>query len=273
MRLKDVATITREYGHDDAFVLHDGGTAVVVSVEMRKLDDIVGYGKKVDAAIAKAGRELPPDVKIWRVADQPVVVKHSVGHFLRDFGIAIVSVILVTMMLLPLRVASVAAITIPICIFITLGILAALGVELQTVSLAGLIVVLGMVVDNAIVIIDDHVEKLDHGLDPWTAAWKSVRELIVPVFTATIAIIMAYVPFSWFMTGQGGDFLASLPVTIATALITSMVVRAARPHPEPALHPPGPAPRRQRQAVQAVDARSAPARTTPRWSAPSGCPP
>ena len=105
-------------------------------------------------------------MKIWRVADQPVVVKHSVGHFLRDFGIAIVSVILVTMMLLPLRVASVAAITIPIRIFITLGVLAALGVELQTVSLAGLIVVLGMVVDNAIVIIDDHVEKLDHGLDP-----------------------------------------------------------------------------------------------------------
>lgn len=224
VRLKDVATITREYGHDDAFVLHDGETAVVVSVEMRKLDDIVGYGKKVDAAIAEAKRELPPEVKIWRVADQPEVVKNSVGHFLRDFGIAIVAVILVTMLLLPLRVASVAAVTIPICVFITLGVLNALGVELQTVSLAGLIVVLGMVVDNAIVIIDDHVEKLDHGLDPWTAAWKSARELFVPVFTATIAIIMAYVPFSWFMTGMGGDFLASLPVTIAVALVTSMAV-------------------------------------------------
>lgn len=224
VRLKDVATITREYGHDDAFVLHDGETAVVVSVEMRKLDDIVGYGKKVDAAIAEAKRELPPEVKIWRVADQPEVVKNSVGHFLRDFGIAIVAVILVTMLLLPLRVASVAAVTIPICVFITLGVLNALGVELQTVSLAGLIVVLGMVVDNAIVIVDDHVEKIDHGLDPWTAAWKSARELFVPVFTATIAIIMAYVPFSWFMTGMGGDFLASLPVTIAVALVTSMVV-------------------------------------------------
>src|SRR5512138_1354835 len=226
VRLRDVATITREYGHDDAFVLHDDDTAVVVSVEMRKLDDIVGYGKKVDAAIEEAKRELPPEVKIWRVADQPVVVRTAVNHFLRDFGIAIVSVILVTMVLLPLRVAGVAAVTIPVCIFITLAILNALGVELQTVSLAGLIVVLGMVVDNAIVIIDDHVEKLDHGMDPWTAAWKSARELVVPVFTATIAIIMAYVPFSWFMTGQGGDFLASLPVTIAVALVTSMVVAA-----------------------------------------------
>jgi multidrug efflux pump subunit AcrB/outer membrane protein TolC len=226
VRLKDVATITREYGHDDAFVLHDGETAVVVSVEMRKLDDIVGYGRTVDAAIAQAKRELPPEVKIWRVADQPLVVKTSVGHFLRDFGIAIVSVILVVMLFLPLRVASVAAVTIPICIFVTLGILNALGIELQTVSLAGLIVVLGMVVDNSIVIVDDHVEKLDHGMDPWTAAWRSARDLFVPVFTATIAIIMAYWPFSWFMTGQGGDFLASLPTTIAAALITSMVIAA-----------------------------------------------
>lgn len=226
VRLKDVATISREYGHDDAVVLHDGQTTVVLSVEMRKLDDIVGYGKKVDSAIAAAKRELPGDVAIWRVADQPVVVKHSVGHFLRDFGIAIVSVILVTMLLLPLRVASVAAVTIPICVFITLGVLNGLGIELQTVSLAGLIVVLGMVVDNAIVIVDDHVEKLDHGLDAWTAAWKSSRELFVPVLAATVAIIMAYVPFSWFMTGMGGDFLASLPITIAVALITSMVVAA-----------------------------------------------
>ncbi|HEX2832667.1 MAG TPA: efflux RND transporter permease subunit [Thermoanaerobaculia bacterium] len=224
VRLKDVATITREYGHDDARVLHDGKTAVVVSVEMRKLDDIVGYGKQVDAAIADAQRELPRTVRIWRVADQPVVVKHSVGHFLRDFGIAIVAVILVTMLLLPMRVAGVAAVTIPVCVFITVAILDALGVELQTVSLAGLIVVLGMVVDNAIVIIDDHVEKLDQGVDAWTAAWQSVHELFVPVLTATVAIIMSYVPFTWFMTGMGGDFLASLPVTIAVALITSMIV-------------------------------------------------
>ena len=261
VRLKDVATITREYGHDDSLVLHDGQTAVVLSVEMRKLDDIVGYGKKVDAAIADAMRELPPDVKIWRVADQPVVVKHSVGHFLRDFGIAIISVILVTMLLLPLRVAGVAAVTIPICIFITLGILAGLGVELQTVSLAGLIIVLGMVVDNAIVIIDDHVEKLDHGIDVRTAAWKSARDLVVPVFTATIAIIMSYVPFTWFMTGMGGDFLASLPVTIAVALFTSMVVATllvpilTSRFIRKGLHR-----AKSRQARQALDARSPPAR-------------
>ncbi|HYG67508.1 MAG TPA: efflux RND transporter permease subunit, partial [Anaeromyxobacteraceae bacterium] len=226
VRLRDVATITREYGHDDAFVRSDGKTALVLSVEMQEGNDITRFGNDVDDAIAAATRALPPSVKIARVADQPRVVRTAVNHFLRDFGLAIVSVIAVTMLLLPLRVAGVAALTIPVCIFVTLGILNALGVELQTVSLAGLIVVLGMVVDNAIVIVDDHVERLDAGADAWTAAWQSVRALFVPVFTATLAIVISYVPFTWFLTGIAGDFVASLPVTIAAALGTSLVVAA-----------------------------------------------
>jgi outer membrane protein TolC/preprotein translocase subunit SecF len=121
-------------------------------------------------------------------------------------------------------VATVAAISIPVTIAITLAVLNALGVQLQTVSLAGLIVVLGMVVDNAIVIIDDHVDKLDHGMDPWTAAWKSAHELTVPVLAATIAIILSYIPMPLLVPGTGGDFLGTLPVTIAVALVTSMLV-------------------------------------------------
>jgi len=226
VRLKDIATITREYGHDDAYVRYNGKTALVLSIEMQQGHDITRFGKEVDAAIEAARAELPPTVQITRVADQPHVVRVAVNHFLRDFGLAIVAVIAVTMLLLPLRVAAVAAFTIPICIFITLGILNALGVQLQTVSLAGLIVVLGMIVDNAIVIIDDHVDKLDAGLDPWTAAWRSVRELVVPVFTATLAIVMAYAPMAVFMTGMGRDFIGSLPVTVAVALFTSLLVAA-----------------------------------------------
>lgn len=224
VRLKDVATITREYGHDDAYVRFNGRTALVLSIEMQTGHDITRFGKQVDEAIRAARADLPPTVEITRVADQPHVVKVAVGNFLRDFGLAIIAIIVVTMLLLPLRVAAVAALTIPICIFITLGILNALGVQLQTVSLAGLIVVLGMIVDNTIVIVDDHVAKLDLGMDPWRAAWKSVRDMVAPVFTATLAIIMAYVPLAVFMKGMGRDFIGSLPVTIASALFVSLLV-------------------------------------------------
>lgn len=224
VRLKDVATITREYGHDDSFVRFNGKTALVLSIEMQRGNDITRFGRDVDAALERARRALPKTVQIARVADQPHVVKESVNHFLRDFGLAIGSVVIVTMLLLPFRVAAVAAVTIPVCVFITLGLLNLVGIELQTVSLAGLIVVLGMVVDNAIVVIDDHVEKLDEGMDPWTAAWKSARELLVPVFTATLAIVMAYAPLALLLTGIANDFVGSLPVTIAIALGTSMAL-------------------------------------------------
>lgn len=224
VRLRDVATITREYGHDDAVVRYNGRTALVLSVVMLPGNDITHYGRDVDAAITQARAELPPGVEIARVADQPKAVLTSVNHFLRDFVIAIVSVIAVTMLLLPLRVASVAAVTIPVSMFITIGILQALGVDLQTVSLAGMVVVLGMVVDNAIVVVDDHVERLDHGADPWTAAWKSASQLFVPILTATLAIIMAYVPNNWFLTGQAADFVRSLPITVAVALGVSLVL-------------------------------------------------
>jgi len=224
IRLRDIGAVRREYGHDDSFVRHNGKMAVVLSVEMQAGYDITDYGKQVDEAIAAATLQLPPEVKIRRIADQPKVVGNSVGHFLRDFGISIASVIVVTLLLLPLRVASVAALTIPLCIVITLGILHMLGLKLEIVSLAGLILVLGMVVDNAIVVIDDHVERLDHGENPWDAAWKSARSLVVPVFTATLAIIMAYAPMSLVLGGMGGEFIGSLPATIAVALGTSMLV-------------------------------------------------
>ncbi len=224
VRLRDVAEIHREYAHDEASVRFNGKTALLLSIEMQSGNDITHFGEEVDQALVETRRELPPNVVITRVADQPHVVKTSINHFLRDFGLAIVSVIVVTMLLLPLRVAAVAAVSIPVCIGITLGILNAIGVQLQTVSLAGLVAVLGMVVDNAIVVIDDHVDKLDRGLDAWTAAWKSAKELTLPVFTATVAIILSYVPMPLFMTGIPGDFVGSLPVTIAVALIVSMLV-------------------------------------------------
>lgn len=224
VRLKDVATITREYGHESSKIRADGQTALVLSVEMQRGYDITHFGRQVDAAMVEARKELPPQVQIHRIADQPHVVSASMNHFLRDFGLAIVSVILVTLLLLPVRVAAVAAVTIPICVMITLGILRLLQIDLQTVSLAGLIVVLGMVVDNAIVVIDDHVEKLDHGLSPWEAAWQSARDLSVPVFTATLAIILAYAPLTLFLQGVAGDFVQSLPVTIAVALLVSLVL-------------------------------------------------
>ncbi|NLO91765.1 MAG: efflux RND transporter permease subunit, partial [Elusimicrobia bacterium] len=224
VRVRDVARVVREYDVDESFVESNGNRSVVLSMEMRFGNNIVAFGKQIDKVVEEFRKTVPPDVEIKKVADMPAVVKSSVLHFFRDFGMAILSVIVVIVLLLPRRIALVAALTNPICILQSMGILQGLGVELNTISLATLVIVLGMVVDNAIVVIDNHVEKLDHGIDAWTAAWSSAKELSIPVFTATLAIIAAFAAMPVFLTGMAGEFTAPMPVTVAVTLFVSFFV-------------------------------------------------
>lgn len=224
IRVKDVARVERSYAAPSSMIRNNGANSLLISLEMQTGNNIVDFGKQVDEALVEINNKISDDVKISKIADMPHAVDHSIVHFLKEFAIAIIAVILITMVFLPFRVAAVAGVTIPISVFITLGILYILGIELHTVSLAGLIVVLGMVVDNAIVVIDSHIEKLDEKHTPWEAAWKSATELFVPVFTATLAIISTYIPMMFFLDGMVGDFVYSLPITIGVALITSLLV-------------------------------------------------
>lgn len=170
IRLKDVAEVVREYPKASSYTISNGKNCLVLSTEMRPGYNIVQYGKDVDGVLKAFEKTLPSDVKIYRIADQPQVVDASISSFLEELLIAIIAVILVTVVFLPIRVAGVAASTIPITIFISLGIMFAVGIELNTVTLAALIVVLGMIVDNSIVIVDSYLEKLDEGIDRKKAA-------------------------------------------------------------------------------------------------------
>ncbi|RLJ72517.1 efflux RND transporter permease subunit [Pedobacter alluvionis] len=224
VRLKDIAEIKRRYEEESSFIRIGNNKVMLVTTEMQPGNNIVAFGKKVDEKLAQFKKTLPGDVKFDTIVDQPKVVDESISHFMVEFGLAILSVIIVVMLLLPIRVAAVSSVAAPIAILITFGIMYIMGVELHQVSLAALIIVLGMVVDNAIVVVDNYVEKLDEGITPWTAAWQAAKQLSIPIFTATLAIIFAFAPLAIFMNGITKDFMASLPITVAIALITSMLV-------------------------------------------------
>ncbi|MEI6864605.1 efflux RND transporter permease subunit [Flavicella sp.] len=224
IRLKDVARIERKYDTPDSYIKNNGKNAILLSLEMQQGNNIVQYGKEVLEVIDEFKSNISDDVEVNVISNQPEVVDLSISHFMKEFLLAIGAVILVTMILLPFRISAVAAITIPISILITLGIMQMIGLQLDIVSLAGLIVVLGMVVDNAIVIIDNHIEKLDHGETPWDAAWKAATELFIPVLSATAAIIASFLPLMFFLNGMAGDFVGAFPLTIAIALCISMII-------------------------------------------------
>jgi multidrug efflux pump subunit AcrB/outer membrane protein TolC len=219
----DLASVKRMYKDPTEYARSRGERALLLSVEMQEGNNIVDFGKELDAALDNLRPLLPPDLKIDLVADQPRVVAQRVKDFIREFGIAIASVILVTVVLLPFRVALVSAIAIPVTVSATFGLLNAFGIELHQVSIAALIVVLGMVVDDAIVIADNYIELLDQGVARDEAAWRSASELAVPVLTATLTIICSFLPFLT-LSGATGEFIRALPLTVAIALATSFIV-------------------------------------------------
>ncbi len=219
----DLADVQRVYKDPTQYARSRGERAILLSVEMQEGNNIVDFGKDLHASLDSLRPLLPPDLKIDMVADQPKVVAQRVKDFIREFGTAIASVILVTIVLLPFRVALVSAVAIPVTISATFGLLNAFGIELHQVSIAALIVVLGMVVDDAIVIADNYIELLDEGVDREEAAWRSATELAIPVLTATLTIICSFLPFLT-LSGTTGEFIRALPLTVAIALATSFVV-------------------------------------------------
>lgn len=223
VKLGDVATLKRDYAEPQSLITVNGKQAILLTVQMQEGNNIVKFGEAIDQKIELAKQVIPSNVTITTIVNQPHLVQENISHFIKEFFLAIVSVIIVVVLLLPFRIAAVAATAIPVTVAVTFALMHALGIELHQVSLAALILVLGMVVDDAIVIADNYVELLDEGIDRWTAAWRSANDLVVPVLVATVTIIASFMPMV-LLNGSIGEFIFALPITVAIALLSSFVV-------------------------------------------------
>ena len=225
LRVKDVARVVREYDDPDSYIRNNCHRCVLLSLEMQAGNNIVEYGREVDEVLhAFIEEELPADVSVQRIADQAKVVGDSVHSFLRDLFVAMAIIIVVMMLLFPLRSAIVAALTIPMSTFISVGMMYLCGIPLNTVTLAALVVVLGMIVDNSIVVIDGYLDYLGRGHSRWFAAVESAREFFPSLLLATICICMIFYPILFTMTGMMGDFLTWFPWTITINLMVSLLL-------------------------------------------------
>lgn len=224
LRLKDIATIERRFASPSSFITKDGVKSLVLSVEMRNGNNIVEFGREVDRVIRDFQQELPQSVELYRITDLPQVVKDSVLDFLRDLLISILVVILVMLMMFPLKSAMVAAVEIPIVTFITLAVMYVFGMELNTVTLAALIVTLGMIVDDSIVMVDAFIDNLNRGMSKWDAAVMSSKELFMPLLVATISISAIFFPFIATLDGYLGEFVNYFPPMVALSLFISLLM-------------------------------------------------
>lgn len=224
-RVRDVARVVREYNDENSFINQDGHSCVLLSMEMTPGHNVIQYGRDVDKVL-KVFREneLPSDVQVTRIADKPKVVAKSVHDFLRDLLISMVIIILVMMVLFPIRSAIVASATIPISTFVSVSIMYMMGIELNIITLAALIVVLGMIVDNSIVVIDGYLEYLGKGYEPKVAAVASARQYFMPMMLATVCICAIFFPFLITLKGMFLDALRDFPLTITINLMVSLLL-------------------------------------------------
>ena len=222
IRLKDIATISRRYQAPKQYVEYNGKACLILNMEMVPGNNIVAFGQEVDRQLAKGAALLPPDIHFHRITDQPKVVDDSVLSFLRDILISIIVVIAVMLILFPLRTALVASTGVPICTAICIGLMYLTGIELNTVTLAALIFVLGMIVDDSVIVIDGYTNLLDRRHSRWYSAVVSTSQLFVPMSLATMAISGMFFPMTRIITGPLGEFVQLFPWAVLFALVASI---------------------------------------------------
>src|SRR5262249_50562807 len=232
--LRDLVTVVRSYDSPASFLNFltrrgpDGNLrrnrSVTLAVQMRAGEQTGKVGPVVDAALADVKTRLPEDLILARTSDQPLQVAENVHLFMNSLYEAIVLVVLVSLIgFWEWRSALLMALSIPITLAMTFGMMHLFGIDLQQVSIASLIIALGLLVDDPVVAGDAIKRELAAGSPRIVAAWLGPLKLATAIMYATVTNIVAYLPFL-FLTGDTGAFIKTLPIVIACSLVASRIV-------------------------------------------------
>jgi multidrug efflux pump subunit AcrB len=253
--LRDIVDIVRTYDSPPRYLNFytwrgaDGqwhrSRAITLAVQMRSGEIIGKFGEAIDTTLSDLKKRLPEDLIMARTSDQPLQVTENVHLFMSSLYEAIILVVIVSLIgFWEWRSALIMALSIPITLAMTFGMMSVLGIDLQQVSIATLIIALGLLVDDPVVAGDAIKRELAAGHPPIIAAWLGPTKLATAIVYATITNIVAYVPFL-LLSGDTGRFLYSLPVVIACSLVASRLVSMSfipllgyyllRPKTEPAI--------------------------------------
>ncbi|MEZ4413183.1 MAG: efflux RND transporter permease subunit [Gemmatimonadales bacterium] len=198
--------------------------AISLGIQMRSGEQIDAFGTAVNSALESMSGRLPEDLVLSRTSDQPKQVQENIDLFMDALYEAILLVVVVALIgFWEWRAALLMMLAIPITLAMTFGTIFVLGVDLQQVSVATLILALGLLVDDPVVAGDAIKRDLAAGDPPLQAAWWGPTKLATAILFATITNVVAYLPMLM-LTGNQGEFLHSLPIVMATALIASRIV-------------------------------------------------
>ena len=197
--------------------------SVMVAVEMKTGNIIGHFNEEVQAVADKLRERLPEGMDFQTLSDQPTAVAHRLHHFIRCFIEAVVIVISVALLLMDWRSAVVIAAAVPLAVAMTLGEMYLCGIPLHQISIAALIIALGMLVDDPVVASDAINRELYHGQPRLTAAWTGPFRLRRAILFGTVINIVAFLPLM-LLPGDTGVFVFGIPAVVTMSLIASRIV-------------------------------------------------
>ncbi len=222
IRLSDIADVSYNLEDETHITRLDGHRAVLVTASQKIGENIDKVGKQINPVIENFAKTLPSHIKLVKNFDQAASVGKRLSRFVKDFGIAI---LLVSLTLLPLgfRAAVVVMISIPLSLSIGLTLLNAFGYSINQLSIVGLIVALGILVDDSIVVVENIERYLREGYSKREAAIKATSQITLAVIGCTVTLILAFLPLLFLPEGSG-DFIRSLPMAVVTTVLASLLV-------------------------------------------------
>ncbi|WP_206811057.1 efflux RND transporter permease subunit [Paradesulfitobacterium ferrireducens] len=223
VRLKDIANVRWETADSSYRIKQDGQNAILLSGYFEPNKNIVLIGKNVRTKLDSLKASLPPGLKVDEVTYQPQDVSQSVSNFFENLIEGIALVLVVVFFGMGLKNAVVASTAVPLSILIAFSAMYLLKIRVHEVSIAGLIIALGMLVDDAIVIIDSIQVYIDEGVEKFEACVKGTKRAITPMLAATITTAVAFAPML-FVPGPAGEFLQSLPQVVILSVSASFLV-------------------------------------------------
>ncbi len=202
-------------------VVVNGQPAVVLGVSMRNGLNVLSFAERLDARLAEVRAELPAGMTLTSVTDQSEVVRKDLIKVGQTFLETVAVVMLVVVLFLGWRAGLVTGVIVPLTVLGSLIIMRVLGIELHMVSIAAIIISLGLFVDNGIVIVEDYQRRLSLGESPREAAIEAGRTMVAPLLTSSLAIILAFAPLAA-GNSDTAEYMRSLAIVLAITLMLSL---------------------------------------------------
>ncbi|MEM7455985.1 MAG: efflux RND transporter permease subunit [Planctomycetota bacterium] len=201
--------------------------AVTLGVTMKSGSNIIEIceaSKKRINELLNYEQILPPDIAVTPVSDQSENVAAKINEVIENVIQAVVIVVIVVYIVVGFRTSFVMAANIPVVVIASIGLIAVFGVQLEQISLAALIISLGLLVDNAVQVCDQARTNQIQGMKPFEAAVEGANTLAIPMLVGTLTTMAAFVPMLFALEGGGKEYVYSLPVTVSTTLALSWVL-------------------------------------------------